>query len=369
MVWCRSILVAGAAVAATVTVAALPAEAAAPARHAPPLTVTKTLSSAFALPLQFAVSGRKVYVADSGTSTLNLIGAAAPIATGPSPASGGDVAGVDVDARTGAVAYTTSTGDHSSTKLTVLQRGRTPVVADLSKFERTRNPDGRTFYGTRNPTPCQVEALQALELEPSYHGLVDSHPYAVASLGHGSWAVADAGGNDIVKVDAHGRPSLLAVLPAQPFTVSAAFAKANGLPDCLVGLTYRFEPVPTDVEVGPHGDLYVTTLPGGGEAPGGNPGSVYRIDRHGHVQRVATGFAGATNLAIGPHGTVYVAELGSGTISQVLCNGRHQTVATLPGVVAVEWANGHLYASTAPAVTGAQAPGTVVQLGRAAPRS
>ncbi len=41
----------------------------------------------------------------------------------------------------------------------------------------------------------------------------DSHPYAVASLGDGSWAVADAGGNDILKVDSRGHVSVIAVLP------------------------------------------------------------------------------------------------------------------------------------------------------------
>lgn len=77
---------------------------------------------------------------------------------------------------------------------------------------------------------------------------------------------------------------------------------------------------------------------------------------------MATGFGSATNLAIDPRGGVYVAELGAGRISKVEC-GRRQTVIELPGVVAVEWANGHLYASTAPGAVGADGPGTVVEIG------
>jgi hypothetical protein len=61
-------------------------------------------------------------------------------------------------------------------------------------------------------------------------GLPPSHPYVVASLGRGSWAVADAGANAILKVSATGQ-------------------------------------VPTDVEVGPLGQPWVSTLPGGPEDP------------------------------------------------------------------------------------------------------
>jgi len=329
------------------------------------LHVVRTLSSDFVGPLQFAVSHNKVYVADSFTSTLSLIGQSTPVATGPDPSLGGDIAGVAVDPGTRAIAYTASNGDHSTTTLTIRAPGKQPVVADLSGFEKARNPDAAVTYGVRHPSQCVTDALTALDIPVNYRGLVDSHPYAVTAIGHGSWAVADAGGNDIVKVDRHGHVSLIAVLPSQPVKVTAAFAAANGLPDCAIGVTYKFEAVPTDVEVGPWGALYVTTLPGGPEGPdGGNPGSVYVIDHwSGRPHQIATGFAGATNLAVDGRGTIYVAELSSGTLSKVR-HGRPEAVLSLPGLVAVEYANGHLYASTAPAVIGADGPGTVVMLGR-----
>jgi hypothetical protein len=174
--------------------------------------------------------------------------------------------------------------------------------------------------------------------------------------------VADAGGNDIVKVDRYGRVSLIAVLPSQPLKVTAVLAAALGLPSCVVGVTYRFEAVPTDVEVGPRGSLFVTTLPGGPEGAGAVPGSVYRLGGWGHADRIATGFAGATNLAITGRGDIYVAEIGTGTLSLVH-RGRPQPVLSLPGLVAVEYSDGRLYASTAPAATGGDGPGTVVKLG------
>jgi hypothetical protein len=327
------------------------------------LHVVKTLSSSFMGPLQFAVQGKRVYVADAFASTLNRIGASSPIATGGDPKKGGDVAGVAVDGDS--VAYTwTKDESHRVTKLVVLRHGKVKLSVDLARFERLHNPDGHVRYGLTNPkaasATCKAQLEKASPTPASYRGQVDSHPYAVASLGGGAWAVADAGGNDILRVSARGHISVLAVIPGPVVKLTAAFAKANGAPDCA-GLSYRFEGVPTDVEV--HDcTLYVTSLPGGPEGPSvGARGSVFRIDGH-HAHRIATGFSGATNLAIGRHGRIYVAELSKGVISVVRHGGPH-TVATLPGVVAVEYANGSLYASTAPAVVGGKGPGTVVRLG------
>lgn len=328
--------------------------------HSSHFTVGRTISSAYVGPLQFAVAGRHIFVADSFTSTLNLVGRSKPIATGPG--NGGDIAGVAVDKWSGALAYTSNNASHSRTKLTILQRGHKPVVADLSGFERKYNPDQVNHYGVDHPTQCVRKALNKMHIPVRYTGIVDSHAYSVTSIGHGSWAVADAGGNDVLKVDRHGHVSLLSVLPRQPFKVTKAFAAASGLPTCVVGVTYNFEPVPTDVEVGRYGALYVTTLPGGAEAPGGAPGKVYRVGWH-HAKQIASGFNGAVNLAIDRHGTIYVAEIFTGTIAKVWC-GKPVRVGKVPSIVAIEYSHGRFYASTAPAATGGKGPGTIVQLRR-----
>jgi hypothetical protein len=376
------------AAAVTVSLAAAPSASATVAGSPPQLRIIETLSSAYVGPLQFAVAGNDVYVADSFTSTLNRLDASGHntvIATGPDPATGGDIAGVAVDSTRHTLAYTSSNGDHSVTSLTILRPGAKPVVANISGFEAAHNPDGKVTYGITQPVDpatqkCIADALNAVpdEAPPgaaqgniSYPGIVDSHPYAVTSLSDGSWAVADAGGNDLLRVDRWGHVSLIAVLPAQQVQITPAFAAANGV-NCDLSaypnLTYGFEAVPTDVEVGPDGALYVTTLPGG---PGGpsEPGSVYRVSRWGgRPQQIATGFNEATNLAIDPWGGIYVAELGAGTISKVV-HGKPVPVLSLPGVVADEWANGHLYASAAPAAVAPEgsttppAPGQIVKLG------
>lgn len=330
----------------------------------PQLSVTKVLSSSYVAPLQFAVQGSRVYVADSAMSTLTEIhDPSHVIARGGAPSSNpetsGDLAGVAV--RGNDIAYTQSTGDHKDTRLTVLERGHKQLAVSLSAFEAKHNPDRRNTYGAvgKVSAACSAE-LAKLAGSARYRGQVDSHPYAVTAIADEAWLVADAGGNDILKVDRRGHISVVAVLPPQTVHVTADLAKTIGAPDCA-GIDYRTEPVPTDVETGP-GGIYVSTLPGGPEGPGAPArGSVWRL-HDSHLTRLATGFALATNLAVAGNGDVYVAQLGAGAIAKVH-EGHVSTVASVPGVVGVEWANHHLYASTAPAITGSKAPGQILLLG------
>jgi sugar lactone lactonase YvrE len=112
----------------------------------------------------------------------------------------------------------------------------------------------------------------------------------------------------------------------------------------VVGAAYRAEPVPTDVEVGPDGSYYVSSLPGFPEAPG--TGSVFRVTRSGSVELVATGFSGAADLAVTDDGTIYVAELFGGQISQIVDGDASVLVeVTEPAAVEVA-ADGTLYATT-----------------------
>jgi hypothetical protein len=331
--------------AAVVTALAVPLSGQAMASGSSHGPTVKVLSTKPVFPFQLAAANGGVLVADGATSTVTRLFTNTVVAHGPQP---GEIAGVAVDPTTNVMAYTSTDYSTGATSLTIKPHSAKPVVASLSTFEKTRNPDQHVFYGVRHPSQCVTDALSGLGAPVSYKGQVDSHPYSVTSLGHGSWAVADAAGNDILKVDAKGHVSVIAVLPAQPHTVTAGEASALGLPHCVVGVTYRFEAVPTDVEVGPGGMLYVSTLPGGPEGPAlGARGSVYVVNPWtGTSHRIATGFLGATNVAVSPGGSVYVAELFAGQIS-VVRNGAPKKLVSLPGALAVEWASrGVLYAST-----------------------
>ena len=77
--------------------------------------------------------------------------------------------------------------------------------------------------------------------------------------------------------------------------------------------------MPTDIEVGPDGQLYVTSLPGGPEDPSfGLNGRVLRIDpATGKVSTVVEGLLSPTGVAVASNGDIYVAQLFKGEISKV----------------------------------------------------
>jgi hypothetical protein len=324
----------------------------------------RTLTDQVLAPFQLAVARDKVYVADGFTSTISLVrrdGSLQTLATGPQP---GEVAGLDVTDK-GSWAYTASDYSTGATTLTIKRAGHADVVADLSGYEASANPDGTQTYGlVGGANPCAVGFFEQVTGGPAtYQGIVESHPYSTVSLGDGSWAVADAAANAILRVDRRGHVSTLAVLPPQPVTITADMASALGAPDCIVGTTYAFEPVPTDVEVGRWGTLLVSTLPGGPEDPSlGARGSVYRVDRwSGRSTRVATGFAGATNVAMASDGTIFVTELFGGTVTQVR-HGEKSTFRSVDQPVSVEVEGRSVYVGTLAAMDdqgNPTAPGTI----------
>jgi hypothetical protein len=236
-------------------------------------------------------------------------------------------------------------GEPSMALMGIGRSGKVRKLADLGAFEEKRNPDGNVVYGLRGlPQDCEVSE----DFQP-YNGIVESHPYATTQAKDRTF-IADAAGNDILKYGKDGRLSTVAVLPAQPVRITAERAQQFGMPECAVGLHYYFEPVPTDVEKGPDGKLYVTTLPGGPEDPSlGARASVYRIDpKTGKTKKIASGLISATGVAVGNNGTLFVSELFGGRIAKVK-PGSTQPVnylkTALPGDVELR-SNGDLYATT-----------------------
>lgn len=315
------------------------------------------LSDRVGAPFNLQLAGSQVIVADGGANLVGSLrhnGSVSTIVPNVPGASG-------VATRGSWLAYTSTvsnpdTHENSASGLHVRHHHGRTTYADLTAYEKAHNPDAKLRYGPRSSDPCVVNALG-----PRYNGMLDSHAYSVASSRNG-WLVADAGANDILSVSDKGRVRTVAVLPPQPAVVTSAAASALGMPSCTVGVTYDFESVPTDVEVGPGGMIYVTTLPGGPEGPElGARGALWEINpRSGHVHKLAGGFLGATNLAIGKHGNIYVAEFFGGKIS-VVHDRRVSTLLSLPGVVSVETScNGTIYAGTMG--MDASTPGTIVKI-------
>ncbi len=251
--------------------------------------------------------------------------------------------------RNGVVFTSSDKPDQATTnasQLRLLRRaGLSTPVGDIWRFERLVNPDRVNSYGFQNLSrACSLQVPADMR---SYRGILDSHAYKVAELGRNNYVVADAGGNDILQVR-NGRVSLVAVLPPIPSRVTPAVRAAFNLPLCTLGKIFNFEPVPTDVEVGSDGWLYVSSLPGGPEgmegAVLGARGAVFKVHpNRGTVQRVATGFSGAVDIALDGR-TIYVAEMFGNKISRVV-GSRGVTVVNVNTPGAIEWARGKLYAT------------------------
>ncbi|MCV2395971.1 ScyD/ScyE family protein [Actinotalea sp. M2MS4P-6] len=231
-----------------------------------------------------------------------------------------DVAGVDHRGTTRYVLISQGAGQGDPTALAgallaIDRKGHVRTVTDqLAELETSTNPDAVNSYGLSADdaaaNPACVAALAGVGAPASYTGALDSHPYAIAVKGHTAY-IADAGANTIVKVDLrNGAASTLAVLPPQPALITDEGAAALGVADCA-GLTYAFEPVPTDVVIGPDGAVYVSTLPGGPESPAlGARGAVYRVDTStGAESMVLGGILTPTGIAFDGDGALYIASL------------------------------------------------------------
>ncbi len=298
-------------------------------------------------PLQLAVGHHgTLYVGQSFAGLLTKIKDG--VQTTIAKVDGGEISGVSLSPKRGhhGVYYTvlTTAPDKSPVaNLSRVRKGSSTVVADLQAYEAANNPDQINSYGFQNLPPSCVIPPDPEGPPPTYTGIIDSHPYASAATRKGVY-VADAAGNDVLQVSRKGKVRTVAVLPPQPLVVTADLAKGQGLPDCTVGLTYNFEPVPTDVEVGKDGWLYVTTLPGGPEDPSFPPrGGVWKINPwNGNATQLAGGLAGATNLALGRHGTIYVSEIFAGRVSRI-DHGTVTPLIDLPTPAALEYADGKLY--------------------------
>lgn len=371
-------LLAGVACATLVMSAAIAAPASAHGRgDRPPITVEDpvTVTEGLLTPLSLEVDRRgTAFVSQDFAGLLTEVrrdGATTVIASASTP---GNSIGA-VSSRHGRVYFAEVSPDHSYAMLKKVSRnGMIRDIADLQQHEETVNPDQVNAYGFVGINESDPECAAQInpEVEPflpaEYTGLVDTNPYASLATRRGVY-IADAGANAILRAKYDGTVSTVAVLPPiGPFVVNAEVAQQAGFPECVAGKEYYFEPVPTDVEQGPDGWLYVTTLPGGPEDPSlGARGAVYKVHPYnGKVKLVAGGFVSPTGLAVSQRsGTIYVAELfggedGTGQISVLRSHSDTPTplvAASLPA--AIELRHGKLWVTTDSTVFGEQGPEAV----------
>ena len=195
--------------------------------------------------------------------------------------------------------YAVSRGDNEVGLIRQIRNGRNRLVAEPRRLRAPREPRP-SWSDTASSTSASACSCAARRPPATYRGIEETHPSLSTTSNRGTTYVADAGANAIFAIGPRGRVRTVAALPASVGTVTRAAAGGAGFPDCTIGKRYRFEAVPTDIELGPDGMLYVSSLPGGPEdGSAGRLASVYRVNpNNGRVVKVVGGMVTATGLAV-----------------------------------------------------------------------
>ncbi len=331
------------ALAATATVLVPATEAAAPK--------PKTLEKGLLSPLSLAVD-------DDGTVyvTQNFGGKLSKLRPGKKPKTvyasknGNEVGGVSVFHGKLVFAETKSSGEMEPIKSRVkwiTPSGKVKTLANIREYENQRNPDRFIQYGVRGISDECAAQWPTDKFGPAtYTGIKDSHPYATLQTDEGNVFVVDAGMNAVLRISPNGRIRTLAVTPAVPVKISAEMAAALGAPDCVVGMTYYGESVPTDVALDGKGGLLVTTE-GGGLGEQMPLGAIYRIKLQNRtIKKQVGGLFAPVGLAVGANGTRYVSQLFGGKISRIKeGTTKVKTYAEAKLPASVEWTPDGIYAT------------------------
>ncbi|MBB1509677.1 ScyD/ScyE family protein [Tessaracoccus sp. MC1756] len=315
---------------------------------APPSSEPTVLAGGLIGPLHLAVGpGHSVTVAESFAGKLTTVDRTGST-TSYVGAEGWDVAGVDYRGSTLYFVESVGAGPDPSPMVGSLKSidaaGNVTTITDqIAQYEMDNNLDADVQYGlspeVAAANPECVAELETVGFPAAYTGAdaeVDSHAYGLAVRGNTAY-VADAGANAVLAINLKtGSISTVAVLPPQTAEITTEAAEMLGVPSCA-GLEYAFEAVPTDLEFGPDGMLYVGLLPGGPEDPSlGARGSVHRIDvASGHHELYVDGLMTPTGLAFDGDGNLYVASLFGEGIYQVEA-GTKDVNLFLPAMMAVD---------------------------------
>jgi sugar lactone lactonase YvrE len=220
---------------------------------------------------KFGETAQIVQVSPDGSQTV--------ITNLPSVATGMDTLGGARLALVDGTVYATSgqwMGEADSTPgefmaaVVSVEDGQVTQVADTWGFESAQNPDGH---------------------------VLDSHPYDIIAGPDGNLLVADAAGNDLLRINpASGEIQTVAVFEGLP----------SPLPNPGRGGAQESDPVPTGVAIGQDGNIYVGFLSGFPFLPGA--AKVVQVSADGQVTDYATGLSTLTDLVAGPDGNLYAVQ-------------------------------------------------------------
>lgn len=184
-----------------------------------------------------------------------------------------------------------------------------------------------TLYLLRQGKPAKpiadIAAYQQGDVDPfNTEGVPEeSNPYGLAALKDGSVLVADAAGNDLLRVYPDGDIVTVARLKPRMVEVPEELPdEMDGEPLPPAGAVIPAEAVATSVTVGSDGYWYVGELRGFPATPGTSqiwrikPGSRDAVcdpekPNQGTCRRFADGLTSIVDLGPGSHGSVYAVEL------------------------------------------------------------
>lgn len=229
-----------------------------------------------------------ILVADAGAGVATLSGTEIPL---PGVT---DIGPIGRSSHWATKGLTGDPGDDTGQALYRVSSGKNQMIVDLFAFEEENNPDGQG---------------------------VDSNPFEVQSLGGNAALVADAAGNDLLKVNKQGNVEVLAVFPNELVStdnIKNLFGCPEGPPDfCDLPDMIPAQPVPTSIAIGPDGHYYVGELKGF-PAPAG-ASNIWKVAPGASwaecgsspdcVKVFEGGFTSIIDLAFGANGMLYVVEL------------------------------------------------------------
>lgn len=190
-------------------------------------------------------------------------------------------------------------GDNTGQALYRIAKGKKRLVADLFAFERDYNPDGAE--------------------------LIDSNPFDLEGISGQAAIVADAGANDLLRIDNQGNIHVLAVFPDELVSTDnvksligcSTIPEPDRPPICFLPPQIPAQAVPTSIAIGPDGYYYVGELKGF-PAPVG-VSNIWRVSPNADgamcgsspdCQKVFDGgFTSIIDMAFDGAGNLHVAEL------------------------------------------------------------
>jgi hypothetical protein len=271
-----------------------------------------------------------LYVAEAGTRAIN--GPCATVARGPNCYSGTGAVTRWLNGQQERVAsglpsvFNTTFGDIIGPQdigfaghrafVTIGWGGDPAARAELGNFAKGLGWVLKLKSKGRWRELADVASLETEQQNPA-GGPLDSNPFGLLAESERLF-VADAGGNSLVLVHPNGRVRAIATFPRTP------------APPAFGG---QSDAVPTEVQGGPDGALYVSTLSGVPFVPGA--AKIYRVVAGGTPTVYVDGFKTIVDFTFGRDGNLYVLEYASGPfltppgrVLQVAPNGTRTVITT-----------------------------------------